>query len=138
MSSPKRRAPPELPVQFQLSRLVEGCQEITSQLSHPYLAPAAPQNLFENEKRFRAAATTTADLIWEGNVRDNSLMWHGDIDSILGYDRGGFPRNISGHMDNIHPDDKEAAIRHIYFVLDTFHPDNKKERDPPAGLQAVQ
>jgi len=81
-------------------------------------------NLFENEKRFRAVATSTVDLIWEGDVRDNSLKWHGDIDGKLGYDRGEFPRTVSGLMDNIHPDDRENLIKVVEKAVENgqdFH-----------------
>jgi PAS domain S-box-containing protein len=53
------------------------------------------ESLVSNEKRFRAAATTTADLIWEGDVRVDILRWHGDIDTILGYEQNEFPRTVS-------------------------------------------
>jgi PAS domain S-box-containing protein len=66
----------------------------------------AEQSLIESEKRFRAAAISTADLIWEGDTRVNTLEWYGDIDAILGYPPGEFPRTISGHFEHIHPDDQ--------------------------------
>ncbi len=71
------------------------------------------QDLIDKEKRFRAVATSTTDLIWEGDVRVDSLKWHGDIDSKLGYDQGEFPRTISGHMDSIHPDDRDRLIKEV-------------------------
>jgi PAS domain S-box-containing protein len=77
------------------------------------------ENLIENEKRFRAAATTTADLIWEGDVRENTLKWHGDIDSILGYDDGEFPHTIADHMDSIHPDDRDILIKAVEHAVET-------------------
>ncbi|TNF56813.1 PAS domain S-box protein, partial [bacterium] len=66
----------------------------------------AEESLIESEKRFRAAAISTADLIWEGDTRANTLEWYGDIDTILGYSPGKFPRTITGHFEHIHPDDQ--------------------------------
>jgi PAS domain S-box-containing protein len=77
------------------------------------------KNLIENEKRFRAAATTTADLIWEGDVRVDILRWHGDIDTILGYEQNEFPRTVSGHMDNIHPDDRDNFTKAVEKAIET-------------------
>jgi PAS domain S-box-containing protein len=76
-------------------------------------------NLIENEKRFRAVAISTSDLIWEGDVRDNCLKWYGDIDSILGYDEGEFPRTVSGHMDSIHPEDRDDLIEAVEKAVES-------------------
>lgn len=75
--------------------------------------------LRENEKRFRAIAETSTDLIWEGDVRHNSLVWHGDIDRYLGYKQGEFPRTVSGHSESIHPEDRESLLKLIGTALKT-------------------
>ncbi|HBH60431.1 MAG TPA: PAS domain-containing sensor histidine kinase [Nitrospiraceae bacterium] len=45
------------------------------------------------------------------------MHWFGDIDSILGYDIGEFPRTISGHMGNIHPDDVDYFSKAVQKSL---------------------
>ncbi len=77
----------------------------------------AEEAVRESEMRFRVAATTVTDLLWEGDVRDNSLNWYGDIDKYLGYGNGEFPRTISGHMESIHPDDREWFIKSVDTAL---------------------
>jgi DNA-binding CsgD family transcriptional regulator len=52
-------------------------------------------------------------LIWQGDVRDDSLTWYGDIDGCLGYAPMEFPRTISGHMENIHPEDRDRLLEHV-------------------------
>jgi len=82
------------------------------------------QDLIEKEERFRAVATSTSDLIWEGDIRDNSLHWFGDIDGYLGYEDGEFPRTISAHTDSIHPDDQDRLVKEIEKAVETgqvFH-----------------
>ena len=71
------------------------------------------KDLIEKEERFRAVATSTSDLIWEGDIRDNSLHWFGDIDGYLGYENGEFPHTISAHTDSIHPDDQDRFIKEV-------------------------
>ena len=39
--------------------------------------------LREKEERFRAVSETSTDLIWEGDVRHDTLVWFGDIDRIF-------------------------------------------------------
>jgi PAS domain S-box-containing protein len=65
------------------------------------------EKLRESEKRFHAAATCTADLIWERDIRSDSLSWFGDIDGTLGYEDGKFPRTIKGFMESVHPEDRD-------------------------------
>ncbi|UCH80865.1 MAG: PAS domain S-box protein [Nitrospiraceae bacterium] len=79
----------------------------------------AEEALRKSEERFRAAATSTLDLLWEGDVRDNSLNWYGDIDRFLGHEEGGFPRTISGHMEHIHPDDRDLFLEKVDTALKT-------------------
>ncbi|RJR16533.1 MAG: PAS domain S-box protein [Nitrospiraceae bacterium] len=70
-----------------------------------------------SETRFRTAATCIADLIWEGDVRTDSLHWFGDIDGMLGYEVGEFPRTISGLMENIHQDDRVKVVKAVKKAL---------------------
>ncbi len=77
----------------------------------------AQKALRDSENRFRAAATSTADLIWEGDIRLNSLHWFGDVDAILGYELGEFPRTIEGHFEHIHDEDKEELSRNIQAAI---------------------
>lgn len=77
------------------------------------------QILEDKEKRFRAVAMSTSDLIWEGDVRSNMLTWFGDIDSMLGYEVGEFPHTISGHMESVHPNDREILSRSVEEALET-------------------
>ncbi|MBI5740119.1 MAG: PAS domain-containing protein [Nitrospirae bacterium] len=84
----------------------------------------AESELIESEKRFRAVATSTTDLIWEGDVRHNILKWFGDIDSCLGYGPGEFPRTVTGHMENVHPEDRDRFQKSVESALRTgndFH-----------------
>lgn len=74
--------------------------------------------LHESEERFRAVAETSTDLIWEGDVRYDSLVWYGDIDGILGYKQGEFPRTVSGHLESVHSEDRESLLKIISNSLE--------------------
>lgn len=62
-----------------------------------------------SEERFRTAAGNLTDVIYEWDLKDK-LDWYGDIDSIMGYPPGGFPRTIKGWEALIHPEDKNRTI----------------------------
>ncbi len=72
--------------------------------------------LRESEERFRIAGLAAYDLIYEWNVKDDSREWFGDIDGLLGFEKGGIKRDINGWLGLIHPQErpliKAALERH--------------------------
>ena len=68
------------------------------------------------ELRFQLAAQAVTDLIYEWDVRDDSLRWFGDIDAALGYPSGTIPHTLAAWLDLIHPEDivqlADAAALH--------------------------
>jgi PAS domain S-box-containing protein len=86
------------------------------QAAHESLAQAH-QTLRDSEQRFRIAAQSAGDLIYEWNVESNRLDWFGDIDASLGYGPGEFPRTLQAWESAIHRDDfnnvRVALYRHL-------------------------
>ncbi|MEO8232673.1 MAG: PAS domain S-box protein, partial [Ignavibacteriota bacterium] len=62
-----------------------------------------------NEERFRTAAESLSDVIYSWDIKQK-LDWYGDIDGIMGYTPGGYPRTIEGWAMTIHPDDKDRIM----------------------------
>ena len=62
-----------------------------------------------SEHRFRMVAESTADLIAEVSLETDVMDWHGDVDNLLGYDPGEFPRTMTGWLGAIHPDDLDRV-----------------------------
>jgi len=62
--------------------------------------------LCQSEQRFRLAAESTSDLIYEWDIATNRLDWFGDIDRALGFEPGEFPKTIEAWADRIHSDDQ--------------------------------
>jgi two-component system CheB/CheR fusion protein len=77
----------------------------------------AEEVLRANEERFRLVAQTTNDLIYEFDLKNN-VQWFGDIDQMLGYAPGEFPRTLDGWMAAVHPDDREAVTVAIQAHLE--------------------
>jgi|GEM_PF-4856646 len=65
----------------------------------------AEKALVESEEKFRLAAKSTGDLIYELDVPTGDLDWCGDIDAVLGYKKGKFKRTLDAWIESIHPDD---------------------------------
>jgi PAS domain S-box-containing protein len=60
------------------------------------------------EERFRIVAETVSDVIYEWDLKDK-VDWYGDVDGLLGYPAGGFPRTLAGWAAALHPEDKERV-----------------------------
>jgi len=73
--------------------------------------------LTASEERFRLVANTTNDLIYEFDLKDN-IQWFGDIDKMLGYAHGEFPRTLAGWMAAVHPDDRKAVTTAVQAHLE--------------------
>ena len=77
------------------------------------------KELHDSEERFRVVAETSTDLIWEGDVREDSLVWFGDVDRYLGYEQGAFPRTVAGHLDSVHPEDRTSLLELVNNAIET-------------------
>jgi len=68
----------------------------------------AEEALRESEERARIVAESVTDVIYEWDLKDQ-IEWHGDVDSLMGYPPGGFPRTFDGWVATLHPEDKERV-----------------------------
>lgn len=75
------------------------------------------QQLKKNAELFRIAVQSTTDIVWDWDITSGHVEWYGDIDGMLGYPRGGFPRTIEAWENALHKDDHDrimaALNRHI-------------------------
>jgi PAS domain S-box-containing protein len=65
---------------------------------------SAEEALRRAEERFRIAAEASNDVIYEWDLKDG-LEWYGDVDGLLGYGAGEFPRTLKGWTESVHPED---------------------------------
>ncbi len=73
------------------------------------LVQARTAELLESEKRFRIAAESLTDVVYDWDIKEK-VNWYGDIDGIMGYPAGEFPRTIKGWSATLHPEDKERVM----------------------------
>jgi len=62
-----------------------------------------------SEERFRIAAMHTADVIQEAHFEDDELELFSDVDKLMGYPPGGFPRTVTGWFEIVHPEDRDRV-----------------------------
>ncbi len=83
-------------------------------------SPADP--LHRAVELLREAIASTRDLVYDWHVTDNVIEWFGEIDAILGFEPGGFPRTIEGWEAVLHPDDRAATLEALARSLATDEP----------------
>lgn len=66
----------------------------------------AEEELHRSEDRFRIAAESMSDLVYEVDLRDDTIQWFGGFISALGYQKDEFPLTMAGWEAVMHPDDR--------------------------------
>lgn len=79
--------------------------------------------LRESEERFRIAAAHAADVLQHVNVENNRYVWFGDVDGLMGYEPGEFPRTFDGWLEQIHPDDTERITAEVERIVENGEPE---------------
>jgi PAS domain S-box-containing protein len=77
----------------------------------------AEEKLREAEGRFRIAAETSNDVVYEWDMQ-HSIQWFGKIDEMLGYGLGEFPRTLDAWRDSIYPEDRKSVMAAIQAHLE--------------------
>jgi len=78
--------------------------------------------LRNSEERFRRAALMSTDLIHEFDRASNRMHWHGDVDRILGFASGEFPRTLEAWQKTIHAEDQPRVAASIARHFESGEP----------------
>ncbi|WP_333468368.1 sensor histidine kinase [Microcoleus sp. herbarium12] len=65
--------------------------------------------LRQSEERFRIAAESASDLIYEWDIETGIVLWFGHVDEHLEYKKGGFPRTRAAWNSILHPEDRSRV-----------------------------
>lgn len=100
----------------------------------------AAEEIKKSNDRFELVASATNDIVWDWDLRTNSLWWNKNFHSHFGYPSE-TAADISSWYNNIHPDDTERVVTGIHKVIDThghFWTDEyrflKADREPACVL----
>jgi len=66
--------------------------------------------LRQSEERFRIAAKSASDLIYEWDIETGVVLWFGEIDEHLEYEKGGFPRTRAAWNSILHSEDRDRVL----------------------------
>jgi len=81
----------------------------------------AEEALKKSEERFRMAAESSSDLIYEWDIKER-VDWFGKIDELLGYAPNEFPRTFEAWTNSVHPDDRDRVITAVKNHLEKSEP----------------
>ncbi|MCC3435473.1 MAG: PAS domain S-box protein [Oscillatoriales cyanobacterium] len=79
--------------------------------------------LRQSEERFRIAAESASDLIYEWDIETGIVLWFGRVDEILGYEKGRFPRTRAAWNSILNSEDRsqiEAAVDRYLSAPDNW------------------
>jgi PAS domain S-box-containing protein len=87
----------------------------------------AEEELQDSEKRFKLAAESSTDLIYEWDIKER-IDWFGKIDELLGYSPSEFPRTVEAWMNSVHPEDRDRVVAAVKNHLEKNKPYNIEYR----------
>ncbi len=87
----------------------------------------AEEALRESEKRFKLAAESSTDLIYEWDIKER-IDWFGKIDELLGYSPSEFPRTFEAWANSVHPEDRDRVVAAVKNHLEKNEPYNIEYR----------
>ncbi|MEG4502733.1 PAS domain S-box protein [Microcoleus sp. F6_B4] len=73
--------------------------------------------LRQSEERFRIAAESASDLIYEWDIETGIVLWFGHVDEHLEYEKGGFPRTRAAWNSILHPLDRDRVLAAVERYL---------------------
>ncbi|WP_333600842.1 PAS domain S-box protein [Flavobacterium sp.] len=71
----------------------------------------------ESNERFEFVTKATFDAVWDWDIIADTIYWGDGFEKIFGYNLSAIKRNISGWMENIHPDDLERITQSYYAIV---------------------
>jgi PAS domain S-box-containing protein len=71
-----------------------------------------------SDERFRFVARATNDVIWDWDVRSNSLVWNDAVETVFGHMQNEIYPEVQWWYDHIHPEDRDRVLAGINGVLD--------------------
>jgi PAS domain S-box-containing protein len=88
----------------------------------------AEAELRESEQRFRIAAASASDIIYQWDIPTGQMTWYGDIDTLLGYPPNGFPRTLAAWESSLHPEDFDRVLQSVELHLQDNSPYQEEYR----------
>ncbi len=102
---------PQKPAYEDLVQKIQDLEKETKRLRQ------VEEKLKESRERFKVAAQIATNVIYEWDTDKDILTWYGDVDTLFGYESGGFPRKITEAVTLLHPEDHDQMQKKLLTAL---------------------
>ena len=69
------------------------------------------------DERYKFVAKATNDVIWDWDIKTNSLAWNDSVETVFGHKQTRIFPEIQWWYDHIHPEDRERVVSGIQAAL---------------------
>ena len=94
-------------------------RDVTDQVEVREALERKVEELRQSEERFRIAAECAGEIIWSYDYGGDLAIPYGDVDTLMHYPQGGFPRKISEWYEIIHPEDVDRIRMEVERVIES-------------------
>jgi len=77
----------------------------------------AELDLRQREERYRLAAETTQDAVWDWDLLTDRLVWSEPAHGIFGYSRPDFGTSAAWWYERLHPDERERVLGGMHAAI---------------------
>jgi two-component system cell cycle sensor histidine kinase/response regulator CckA len=70
------------------------------------------------DERLRFVAKATTDVIWDWDLRTNSVVWNDSVEAVFGHKQQRIHPEITWWQEHLHPEDRERVVTGLQAVLD--------------------
>ena len=78
----------------------------------------AERSVKASDERFRLVASATNDVIWDWDLRSNTLVWNDAVETVFGHRQVNIRPHVDWWYDHLHPEDREDVVSSIHKVID--------------------
>jgi two-component system cell cycle sensor histidine kinase/response regulator CckA len=71
------------------------------------------------DERFKFVAKATNDVIWDWDLKTNSLVWNDSVETVFGHKQNRIFPEIQWWYDHLHPEDRERVVAGVHAVIES-------------------
>ena len=88
----------------------------------PGINSTPPQPALVDDRRLRAVLDLQFDVLYDWNIKTGAIYFAEQLDAMLGLPPGGFPRNLQGWLENVHPAEHDEVRDGLWTSVTTGRP----------------
>ena len=88
----------------------------------PGIASTSPQPGLIDDRRLRAVLDLQFDVLYDWNIKTGAIYFAEQLDAMLGLPPGGFPRNLQGWLEHVHPAEHDEVRDGLWTSVSTGQP----------------